>query len=298
MKQTGVPAEPDKLSTTPGKETEQRVFFGAAIRNARKKKGITQEALGDKLGVSRFTVRNWESDINKPDYETLPVLCEILGISVQELFGDALPLQSVMDRMILKSLHQLSLNGQVMVKRIITAMLEEEQKKEKKELEKRKSELYCTHRLLEEVPGAVAAGTGYEFQDATPSTPFFVKTNNSNAYADAVVRVSGRSMEPKYHDGDYVYFKYTQDVSPGDDVVAGWNEGAIIKRLNEDYTLYSLNSALPFNYDGGEEGVRIIGKVLGIVDPSTDLPDEENLYTLKDLFHDELYDFKRKHENE
>ena len=51
-------------------------------------------------------------------------------------------------------------------------------------------------------------------------------------------------------------------------------------------------------YDDGEEGVRIIGKVLGIVDPTTDLPDEENLYTLRDLFHDELYDFKRKHENE
>ena len=49
-----------------------------------------------------------------------------------------------------------------------------------------------------------AAGFDCSFNDLKPE-PFFIHKTKRNEHADVVVRVSGRSMEPLYHDGDLVY---------------------------------------------------------------------------------------------
>ena len=41
--------------------------LGQSLAIARKKKGISQEQAGEKLGVSRQTVSNWELDLSMPD---------------------------------------------------------------------------------------------------------------------------------------------------------------------------------------------------------------------------------------
>ena len=57
---------------------------GAAIREARKNKGLTQERLGELVGVTPQAVSKWENGESAPDINTVPPLCDALGISADE----------------------------------------------------------------------------------------------------------------------------------------------------------------------------------------------------------------------
>ena len=59
--------------------------IGNRISKYRKEKGLTQEELAVKLGVSSQAVSKWENDASCPDISLLPQLCRTLGISSDEL---------------------------------------------------------------------------------------------------------------------------------------------------------------------------------------------------------------------
>ena len=58
---------------------------GKLIAELRKKQGLTQQQLADKLNLSNKTISKWESGNGSPDISNLPILAEALGISVDEL---------------------------------------------------------------------------------------------------------------------------------------------------------------------------------------------------------------------
>ena len=53
----------------------------------RKKQGLTQEDLAQRLGVTNQSVSKWESSQCCPDISLIPQLADIFGISIDELFG-------------------------------------------------------------------------------------------------------------------------------------------------------------------------------------------------------------------
>ena len=59
--------------------------IGNRISKYRKEKGLTQEELAAKLGVSSQAVSKWENDASCPDISLLPQLCRTLGITTDEL---------------------------------------------------------------------------------------------------------------------------------------------------------------------------------------------------------------------
>lgn len=59
--------------------------LGALIAEARRKKGMTQLELAEKMGVTDKAVSKWERDLSCPDVNSLPQLAEVLGISIEEL---------------------------------------------------------------------------------------------------------------------------------------------------------------------------------------------------------------------
>ena len=59
--------------------------IGNRISKFRKARGMTQEELAGKLGVSSQAVSKWETDTSCPDISLLPQLCRILGITTDEL---------------------------------------------------------------------------------------------------------------------------------------------------------------------------------------------------------------------
>ena len=59
--------------------------IGSRIAKLRKGKGLTQEDLAIKLGVSAQAVSKWENDISCPDISLLPQLVRTLGVAADEL---------------------------------------------------------------------------------------------------------------------------------------------------------------------------------------------------------------------
>lgn len=53
----------------------------------RKKGKITQRALAEQLGISHNTVSQWESCKNSIEAELLFKICEIFGVSVNDMYG-------------------------------------------------------------------------------------------------------------------------------------------------------------------------------------------------------------------
>ena len=62
---------------------------GERIRQLRKEAGLTQEALGKKLGVIKQTVSSWENGISEPNSEILSNMASIFEIPIGYLYGDA-----------------------------------------------------------------------------------------------------------------------------------------------------------------------------------------------------------------
>ncbi|HIV34051.1 MAG TPA: helix-turn-helix domain-containing protein [Candidatus Blautia intestinigallinarum] len=59
--------------------------FGSMIAEFRKKKGMTQVELAEKMGVTDKAVSKWERDLSFPDVNTIPRLAEIFNVTVDEL---------------------------------------------------------------------------------------------------------------------------------------------------------------------------------------------------------------------
>ena len=59
--------------------------IGKRISKFRKAKGLPQEELASRLGVSSQAVSKWENDASCPDISLLPQLCQALGITSDEL---------------------------------------------------------------------------------------------------------------------------------------------------------------------------------------------------------------------
>ena len=61
--------------------------MGAIIARKRKELGMTQEQLAGALGISYQAVSKWENELSSPDISTLPLLADLFGITIDELFG-------------------------------------------------------------------------------------------------------------------------------------------------------------------------------------------------------------------
>jgi len=61
--------------------------IGAFLKELRKGKGLTQEQLGEKLGVSSRTVSRWETGSNMPDISLLIELADFYEVDIRELIN-------------------------------------------------------------------------------------------------------------------------------------------------------------------------------------------------------------------
>ena len=65
--------------------------FGDRLKNARKLKGLTQKELADMINAKHNSVSNWENNHNKPDPDTIELLCGVLDVSPNYLLGVSSP---------------------------------------------------------------------------------------------------------------------------------------------------------------------------------------------------------------
>lgn len=65
--------------------------IGERIKQARKKKGITQKELAEAVGVAEVTIRQYEADKYSPKYDKMVKIAEALNIPVSDLLGEPRP---------------------------------------------------------------------------------------------------------------------------------------------------------------------------------------------------------------
>ena len=64
--------------------------LGQNILESRKKNGLSQEQLGEKVNVTRQTISNWELEETAPNPEQLKLLSKVLNVSVDDLIDNDL----------------------------------------------------------------------------------------------------------------------------------------------------------------------------------------------------------------
>ena len=69
-----------------GSDTMNQEKIGRFIAENRKAKKLTQEGLAEKLGITNKSISKWENGNCLPDSSLFKPLCQILDISINELF--------------------------------------------------------------------------------------------------------------------------------------------------------------------------------------------------------------------
>ena len=61
--------------------------LGKKLKEMRKAEGMTQEQLAEKLQINRVNYTRYETDVTRPDYETLIAIADFYNISLDEILG-------------------------------------------------------------------------------------------------------------------------------------------------------------------------------------------------------------------
>lgn len=57
------------------------------IKQYRIKNGLTQEQLAQKLGLKQYVIAKYENGSSNPSLDLAPKICEVLNITLDELYG-------------------------------------------------------------------------------------------------------------------------------------------------------------------------------------------------------------------
>mgnify|MGYP001623148347 FL=1 len=61
--------------------------FGLRLRKLREEKGLSQEELGKRIGVSKGSIYRYESNVQVPSLDTAKKLAKVLGTTLDHLAG-------------------------------------------------------------------------------------------------------------------------------------------------------------------------------------------------------------------
>ena len=61
--------------------------MGSKLSRLRRARGLTQDEMAERLGVSAQAVSKWENDVSCPDIAQLPKIAELFGVTIDELFS-------------------------------------------------------------------------------------------------------------------------------------------------------------------------------------------------------------------
>lgn len=231
------------------------------IRYYRELMGMEQKELARLLGITGNSISNWEKGRSRPDINLIPRICEILHATLYELYGmeDPTITLTAREQMHIDTYRQLTKGHQYAADRLADTLLNVQIAETCPDI----SQLLFFERSL-----AAGIGDPTEFDDE--GTPIFLYTDQINTRADCVFSVNGDSMEPEYHNGDLVLVERipdAPDLTEGETGAFIVGNETYIKNFGSD-GLHSLNPKYAVMKFSDEEAVYLIGRVLGLLDPS------------------------------
>jgi transcriptional regulator with XRE-family HTH domain len=63
------------------------ISLGKNMRSMREAKKMTQEEVGNRLGVSKMTISSWESGKKRMYAKSLKEYCEIIGVKMEDVLN-------------------------------------------------------------------------------------------------------------------------------------------------------------------------------------------------------------------
>ena len=255
----------------PQANPEEKNELGQNIARIRQQRGLSRPQLAEKLGMTLGGVSAWEYGRTRPDLGSLKRLCEALGVSSDELLGvEGGFCLSPKERELLASFRSLPQNEQGYVEGLIRLMLGQGENAQA-QAEEAASAPARTRRPRRQIrsfplsPLSMCAGEGIYLSDGGQGETIRLVACEELKNCDEVVRISGDSMEPRFHDGDLALVQHTQSLSEGEVGVFVIDGEGMIKIYGRD-GLHPLNPAYPVIHPSEYSEVRCFGRVLGRVE--------------------------------
>lgn len=210
-------------------------ILGKTIKEIRKKRGLTQKQLSELTGLKQNTISNHENGNRSIDELDIHIYSKALGVSPKELFDSYKESSDNLTEIY----NQLNSDRQTKVYDFATEQLKEQ------------NNVVNFNDYIEEESdwyevkfyGSVSAGTGLYLDDEQVETISF-GADMIPTGTDFCLKVNGDSMEPTFHNGDYVFIKRETEFRNGTIGAIIVNGEAYLKKIyitEDSIKLVSLN---------------------------------------------------------
>lgn len=232
-------------------------YIGEKIKHFRKSHKFTQSELGEKLGLAKSTIANYEKGFRTPQQDTLFEIADVLNISINDLFPETRNNNSILVDSITEVIKSLDDNRKEKVYGYAKNLLEIQ------------NNIINLSDKVEESKSIIngrksAAGYAIEVDDYDLEV---ISESLVPHGADELVEITGNSMEPLIKKESDVYIRHQPSVENGEvAIVRIENEGVTCKRFYLDQeaktiTLKSENADYEdMHFDPSQ--VTVLGKVL------------------------------------
>ncbi|EGO7725478.1 helix-turn-helix domain-containing protein [Enterococcus faecalis] len=246
------------------------IVVGKMIRYFLTQEKMTMKELGNKLGKTESTVSKWVSGASTPMAKDLSTMTFIFNTDINTLMYGGEQSTSTILSLITETSTKLEPPRQEKVYVFAKNQLEEQDKENSRNKNITSLEQYKERKQQKKSMatidwcGAVSAGTG-EFLVDEYREQIALPTEIIPDDADFCLTVNGDSMEPIFHNNDYVFIKKQLEIYSGAIGVVVVNGAAFLKRVwfeNNHARLQSFNSNYKDIIVTDADDFRIIGKVV------------------------------------
>lgn len=222
---------------------------------------MSNEKLGELVGVNRTTVSRWRSGERSPKLEKLPEIAAVFNVDTRTFVGEG-------QKTSIETIYnQLEKPRQTKVYNFAEHQLEEQNRAKN---DNKVIAFMPTRNHDVDVAGILTAGGGTYNDKSTIET---VTVGNPPEQYDLAFKVSGDSMYPTFQDGEIVFVKETMEIYNGQIGAVEINQEAFIKKMyleGNNLRLVSLNTDVdedgnrlyPDFYANEKDDLYIIGRVI------------------------------------
>lgn len=247
-----------------------------------KEKRLKQKDLSEYTGISTSAISAWNKNNLNPAADKLSIIADFLGVSLSFLITGKEEQESVSEDIsqLIKNYNAVDEISKKLIQERAATLAElaaelvaEQEKVQYKKADNKKEPLRfpasteqdeeeCCYIDICTLPAG--AGTGV-YLDESRTEPLKIVHTNIADRANYAIRVSGDSMEPKFHDGDIVLVETCPSINIGEIGIFIVNGEGFIKQYDGN-TLISLNPKRKNIHLQEDDTVFCRGRVLGIAE--------------------------------
>lgn len=181
-------------------------YLISCLKAGRKACGLTQTQAAKKVGIKQTTLSGYENGVSEPEIDKLIELFKLYKLDYRKILETAYQIDtdgtsplSPESEVLIRKIDQLKDWERQIVTDLVNGFIDSQI--EKCEAIPIASYIHRPYHFI-----ASSAGTG-NYLDDDSFQMIRIKETPESEQSDYVVRVDGRSMEPKYYDGDLVLVK-------------------------------------------------------------------------------------------